>query len=350
VCGCITAFNLSVATAFTSMEDIKIRAYPRLCAGFVAQVTLGIPLYLLGPPVIVVGALAMLMVSSCIFFALSVSLIIGALSAFQTSYSTTGSSSPMRSSFPSSEHAFSLAATGEHVNVENQNQEQPEQGEVLIPQSASFLQLMMNSAPAAMFQKYPILLLALVVTPTLSSVLTLLLLTSPYWSVWWYVTTPAFIGGFLFLEVSLVTLYWSRILSQNVYTRVSSISRRVYNFCCSTVRTLYMFAKEKWNAFWESYQLHQKTRQRERQMKYVAAAQPAQPYHIGQSQSVGQPQSATPTDEDTSNNGSSTVSPLNSSRRSSHNGIEGETQNSLEMTIHTTEEEKSKSKKGKKKN
>jgi len=198
---------------------------------------------------------------------------------------------------------------GEANAEHHEASERDEQGEVLLPSAPPSLMALIQTGPVAMFSQYPVLLLAICVTPILSSILLLLIITSPYWCVWWYLTTPMFLAGSIGLEVGLVLLYWSRILTKNVYAQVSQNLRRTASFLYSVSRSFINFSREKARIMIESYQNRQRARQ---QQKTHFVGVPSQQQRPG-----------SPLTDDNSDNNASAMSSLTSSRRSSRDAQEG---------------------------
>jgi len=297
-----------------------------------------------------------LMISTCIFFALSIALLIALVSTVNNAYAVhmgsaehTGSTHGGRA-FTLGDNANASAGVivnGAEISAESHDPHNlPGEARDLQPQTTASspqqqIYALLNSGPLAMFSQYPILIVALCLAPIFSSVLFLLLVTSPYWFVWWYVTTPFVACSILALEVGVVMLYWSKILSQHVFTRVLQTSRRIFNSLLSTSRTVLAFIKQKITIIVQEYQARQKSRIQQRQ----------QPFGYQFVQSNRQPQQQRPqsptTDEDASNGFSSAVSSSSqSSRRSSHGGgsVEGESVSSTAQVsdpMHGADEVKS---------
>jgi hypothetical protein len=223
-----------------------------------------------------------------------------------TSSSESGASA--RSGFQAPGSGFTLGGQGQGGEA-NAEPERDESGEVLLPPAPPSLMALVSSGPMAMFSQYPLLLLAIGVTPILSSVLLLLIITSPYWCVWWYLTTPMFLAGSIGLEVGIVFLYWSRILTKNVYVQVSQNLRRTASFLFSVSRSFVNFSREKARIMMESYQNRQRARQQQKM-------------HFG-APSQQQPRPGSPLTDDNSDNNASAMSSLTSSRRSSRDAQEG---------------------------
>jgi len=336
----VTIFNFGVARVFTSWTDVKTRAYPRLIAALTAQVVLGVPMYLFGPMLVVVGALTGLLVSGCVFLALSIALFLAVVSTANNAYavhmasldSTSGSAStPSSAAAPSNAPSSSFAPPfytlgerpGSNGNGNGAGAEVASEGHDAQAIATPSLYQLISSGPLQLFINYPILIVGLLVTPVICSILFLLLVTSPYWFIWWYVSTPMFLTGAIGLEVGFVFLFWSRMFSQHVYGRVSRGASRVYNFSTTAIRNIYRKLKEvaiqirkDFNARKEHYE----QQRLQKQQRQVHTAQP--PRHYAKPIiSPPQPRPATPTtDEDAHGSSSSAISSLSSSRRSSHSG------------------------------
>jgi hypothetical protein len=208
------------------------------------------------------------------------------------------------------------------------------QGEEQPIHPAQSLSMIINSGPLSLFIQYPILLAALCAAPVLCSVLFLILVTSPYWFIWWYVSTPVMLGGAIAGEVALVMLYWSRLLSQHVYGRITYAIRRVYTITASTCTAVMQRMKSLAVQARQEYQKRQAQYHNRRQQQQSSKSSEHQ-YQSQQNTSRGPPKpfghplrTATPvsshTDESDSSashsSSSTSASSLSSSRRSSHSG------------------------------
>lgn len=313
VTGVLILFYVGVARAFASLDDVRKREYPRLIAALAAQACLAVPLYLLGPVVLLTGSITGVIVFTSVFVALCIAMGVALLTTVHSAYSIHADQASGPSSRMSPGTGFTL---GGHGDEGGHHEDERTSASAGTPQhtpgpdplsSGDFpsMQTLISAGPLSLFVQYPVLLLALCIAPVISTLLLLLIVTSPYWFVWWYVTAPILLTTVIGGEVTLVCLYWSKVFSQAMIGWARDVFKRTVAGTLGVGRVLWQQSKTVFDLARD--RMRKRTTASSRFRTFKGSAEPA---------------SGTDESDASGSNFGSSSSSVVSSRRSSH-GAEG---------------------------